>query len=293
MILHRKDEINMRKKEIAIIGGGVSGLTAAIYLSRFGHNVDVYTGYSKGSLATTPIVENFPGFPEGISGEDLLGKMTEQAEKFGTNIIESAVDKVTYDKEDCPVVIDDVGESKTYDACLFATGSTHRKLEFEGSDSQHVHYCATCDGHFYQGKVVAVIGGGDTAFTEALYLANICEHVYLIHRRDSFRASDVLVQRAMKIANIEIITNSVVKEFNENTIVTESDEEICGMSCDGVFIAIGSDFNNELFAHLRHTSRIYHCGDCFEAEISMHQAIIAAGDGARMAIKINEWLLKN
>ena len=281
------------KKSIAIVGSGVSGLTAAIYLSRFGHSVDVYSGYSLGSLATTPMVENFPGFPSGISGEELLGRMAEQAEKFGANIIESAVDSVKLDKEDCPIIIDDVGNDKKYDAIVFATGSTHKKLDFEGSDSQHVHYCATCDGDFYRNKIVAVIGGGDTAFTEALYLSNICSHVYLIHRRDTFRAADVLVQKAKEDPKIEIITNSVVKEFDNETIVIESDVEIAGMTCNGVFIAIGSSNNNELFANLNNVLSIRRCGDCFEAETSMHQAIIAAGDGAKTAIKLNEWLLKN
>lgn len=285
----------MRKK-IVIIGSGISGLTSAIYLSRYGFDVNVITGYTLGSLADTPLVENFPGFPEGISGYDLLDNMQQQAIKFGANIIDEMVEEIDYENNS---VISDCGGVYPYDALIIGTGLNHRQIAFNGQETaiNHIHYCSTCDGALYKDKIVGVVGGGDTALTDALYLVNIAKEVHIFIRRDEFRGTKILVDKILGFENVIVhkssqIINCVNREghlfFEIST--KENNEEI---EMDGLFVSIGFDENNKIITdkfgqnYEKHFNNVWIVGDCWKN--IYRQAIIAAGDGAKTAIDIFNW----
>lgn len=285
-------------KKVIIIGGGISGLTSAIYLSRSGFECKVFNGYSYGSLASSPVVENFPGFPEGIEGVNLLLKMNEQAQKFGAVISDSLITKIDSKKN---IVIDDSNQKFEYDYLVVATGN--KSVEFKAVNSDKfkdfIHYCAVCDGNLYRNQSVMIIGGGNTALTEALYLSNIAKKVIVVIRRNVFRAEKHLVDMIEKKENIFILRNTVITEFNGNdflesvtvkTIYGEK-EDIYKKKIDGVFIAIGNKKNDDLLVNEfgkdyinKLPKNIKLCGDIIEN--NYNQAIIASGDGAKTALEI-------
>lgn len=286
------------KKTVVIIGGGVSGLTSAIYLSRYNFETKVLTGYGYGSLSETPIVENFPGFPDGISGIELLERMEQQAIKFGADIIPASAEKIDFDNS---IVIDDCDEEYHYDALVIATGSKATPLVANGVENcqRNIHYCATCDGVLYKDKRVVVIGGGDTALTEALYLSELAKNVTMVVRRNVWRGTPKLVEKVEKKENIKLMMGCTIKELskNENNISISFNENNENIEVDGIFVSIGSKPNNslfigeyvkyglDLFDHPKvNFGNVWVCGDCLNNKYK--QAIVSAGEGAKVAIEI-------
>jgi len=210
-------------REIIIIGSGPAGLTAGIYAARAGLAPLIIASSVEagGELMNTTEVENFPGFPEGVQGPDLMGKLQEQAEKFGAEVILDDVASVSLTGETKTVT---TGFSGTLEArsIIFATGSAYRKLGLEDEDrlSGHgVSWCATCDGFFFRSKTIAVVGGGDSAMEEATFLTRFANKVYVIHRKDSLRASKVMQERAFSNERIEFVWNSAVVGINGEELI--------------------------------------------------------------------------
>ena len=242
--------------DCAIIGGGPAGLTAGLYTTRGGlENVVMYEkGLPGGAITQSSEIENYPGVTGDITGMDLMNPWPKQCMKFGLKHEMVEVKQITKDGDTFKIIRGDgnIDEAKSVIVC---TGSTPRRAGFKGEDEffgRGVSTCATCDGFFYKGKEVAVIGGGDTALEEALYLAKICSKVYLIHRRDKFRAAPNTVKRALETSNIEVILNSTPCEvYGDNMGVTglkiqNKDGEIRDIEVPGVFIFVGNNVNNEV-----------------------------------------------
>lgn len=238
-------------QEVIIIGSGPAGYTAAIYAARAGFKPVLFASSVEpgGELMNTTDVENFPGFPEGIMGPDLMQKMQEQAEKFGTTILFDDVTAVELKGDVKKVVTADgtIHESKTV---IYATGSAYRKLGLSDEErltGHGVSWCATCDGFFFREKEIAVIGGGDSAMEEATFLTRFASKVYLIHRRDSFRASKIMQTRALEDPKIEVIWNAEVAGITGDDAVSGIDikDTVTGetrhLEVEGLFIAIGND----------------------------------------------------
>ena len=286
-------------KKVIVVGGGCSGLTTAIYLKRANFDVDVFCDYGNGNLTTSELVENFPGFPNGISGFQLLNNMVQQCKNFGVNIIDNKVIEL---KAKDNTVTDDFEIQHKYDILVLATGLKYRKFDLDiQSKFKNVHRCATCDGAFYKNKDVVVVGGGNTALQEALYLSDVCNKVYLIHRREQFRAEPIIVDKVKNKNNIQILYNSKIEqvlstEGNSKFLdVVKTNNKIINVSA--IFLAIGFDANLQLMQpyinssmlynnHLTSTEgfdNIYICGDINN---KYHQAIIACGDGAKVAMQI-------
>lgn len=237
--------------DIIIVGAGPAGLTAAIYARRANKKVLVFEGKNYGGqIVNAHLVENYPGISS-ISGFDLATNMYNQAVNLGTEFKFEMVKKITSEKQ----VMTDKG---TYSAkaIILATGAENRKLNLPMETEyigKGISYCATCDGNFYKNKDVAIVGGGNTALEDALYLSNICNKVYLIHRRDSFRGEENYVDQIKLSDNIELILNSSVVELKGedklNAIVVEnSNKEIRELEVSGLFIAVGQQPKNEIFA---------------------------------------------
>ncbi|ARJ07079.1 thioredoxin reductase [Cnuibacter physcomitrellae] len=238
-------------RDIVIIGSGPAGYTAAIYAARAGLKPVVLASSVEagGDLMNTTEVENFPGFPEGVMGPDLMSKLQEQAEKFGAEVI---LDDVTSVDLTGDVKHVETGYSGSYDSrsLIFATGSAYRKLglpDEERLSGRGVSWCATCDGFFFKGKTIAVVGGGDSAMEEATFLTRFAEKVYVVHRKDSLRASKIMQERAMTNEKIEFVWNSEVTGITgenavealtlRDTITGETRE----LPVQGLFVAIGND----------------------------------------------------
>jgi thioredoxin reductase (NADPH) len=307
-------------KSIAIIGSGPSGLTAAIYTSRASLKTTVFSGIQPGGqLTTTTEIENFPGFVDGIMGPDLMENMQKQAQRFGADVQFAEVRGIKLNSDEGKkkfTVQADTGDVD-FDAVIIASGATARYLGLPGEEAwigKGYHSCATCDGFFYRGKEIAVVGGGDSAMEEAQFLTKFATKVYLIHRNDSFRASKIMLDRAKANDKIEFVTNSAVKEF-----VTEGEDfkgvnledtrtgEIKNIPLSGVFVAIGH-IPNSTFAkglltmdevgYLQPKTRtmsevegIFIAGDVEDKVY--RQAITAAGDGCRAAMDCEKWLEGN
>lgn len=237
-------------RKVIIIGSGPAGYTAAIYLGRAGYKPLVIAGALTpgGQLMNTTEVENYPGFPEGILGPDLMESMQKQAEKFGAEVLLNDVTSVDF-KSAVKLVTTDDGITYKSDAVIVSTGSQVRKLGVPGEleySGRGVSYCATCDGFFFRGKPITVVGGGDSAFEEALFLTRFGSSVTLIHRRNEFRASKIMVDRAKENKKIKFITNSVVDEVHGNdveatsltvrNVITGETQEV---ESAGLFVAIG------------------------------------------------------
>ncbi|MGV7020029.1 thioredoxin-disulfide reductase [Gardnerella vaginalis] len=303
-------------KKVIIIGSGPAGYTAALYLARSGYTPLVIAGALTpgGQLMNTTEVENYPGFVDGILGPDLMEAMQKQAEKFGAQIILNDVVSVDF-KDDLKTVTTDDGETYTANAVIISTGSQVRKLGVPGEQEysgRGVSYCATCDGFFFRGKPIVVVGGGDSAFEEALFLTRFGSSVTLIHRRDSFRASKIMIDRARKNEKIKFVLNSVVQSINGSNedaqsvtvknVVTGETQDI---EASGIFVAIGhlpstSFLNNSIALNEDGTISVqgastktsipgvFAAGDVVDSVY--RQAISAAGMGCRAALDAQAYL---
>ncbi|MCQ2229210.1 MAG: thioredoxin-disulfide reductase [Bacteroidales bacterium] len=306
------------KTKILIVGSGPAGYTAAIYASRANLKPMLYEGMQPGGqLTTTTTVENFPGFPEGIDGNMLMMQMREQAEKFGADIRSGMVSAIDMSKRPFAVTTDD-GEIEA-DAVIIATGATAKYLGL--ADEQRyagcgVSACATCDGFFYRGKNVAVVGGGDTAIEEAMYLSTLAKKVYLIVRRNELRASKTMQERLATVDNIEVMYEHETVGLDgeggvEKAILKyrkgKADEKTVEIAIDGFFLAIGHKPNTELFPGIEtdeqgyikvkgstsHTNieGVFACGDVCDPRY--RQAITAAASGCKAAKDAELWLMEN
>ncbi len=305
---------DIKKVKVLIIGSGPAGYTAAIYAARADLHPVMYTGMEMGGqLTTTTEVENFPGFPEKIEGPYLMEEMRKQAERFGTEINFGVITKVDLSSRPFKAWADGVQEVHA-DAVIVATGATAKYLGLESEQRLRGHgvsACATCDGFFYKGKTVAVVGGGDTAAEEATYLANMCEKVFLVHRRDELRASKAMQKRVFNTPNIETLWNNTIKEVNgvDNveslTLTNTQSGEETEVKIDGLFLAIGHKPNTDIlkgFMDLDETGYIktvpgtsqtnipgvFACGDVQDKHY--RQAVTAAGSGCMAAIDAERWL---
>jgi len=252
-------ENNPQHHKLIIVGSGPAGYTAAIYAARANLNPVVITGIEQGGqLMTTTEVENWPGDPDDLQGPDLMARMLKHAEKFDTKMVFDYINEVELQKK--PFILK--GDSATYscDALIIATGASAKYLGLESEEAfkgKGVSACATCDGFFYRDKPVAVVGGGNTAVEEALYLSNIASKVYLVHRRDSLRSEKILIDRIMEKAkngNIELVWNNNVDEVVGDKmgvtglkIKNKNTDEITLLEVHGVFIAIGHSPNTKIF----------------------------------------------
>ena len=241
--------------DCAIIGGGPAGLTAGLYTTRGGlENVTMFEkGMPGGQITSSSEIENYPGVTGDITGMDLMMPWPEQCQKFGLKHEMINIVRVTK-KDNIFTIHKEDGSTQDAHSVIIGTGSSPRHAGFAGEDEffgRGVSCCATCDGFFYKGKEVVVIGGGDTALEEALYLAKICSKVYLVHRRDSFRSAPNTVTRVEKTDNIEIILNSVPDEVYGDAMgvtgikIKNKSGEIRDINVPGVFTFVGNDINNE------------------------------------------------
>lgn len=298
-------------KNVVIIGSGPAGLTAAIYLARSGLKPTVISGEKPGGqLINTDLIENYPGF-ESINGADLMMKTLTQAENLGTELIYESVENISRNDEYFKINLSS-GDFLDSKSVLIATGASHRHLGVIGEKeftNKGVSWCATCDGPMYKGKTVAVVGGGNTAVMEALFLSNIVEKVFLIHRRDSLRAEKIMQEKLFETKNIECIWNSEVSEIigtkNVESIRVKNNKENSEstLKIDAVFIAIGTipssgfvkdllplDSEGYIISNETKTEipGIFVAGDIVSG--SLKQAIYAAGQGCLASHYIEKYL---
>ncbi len=301
--------------DIAVVGCGIAGLTAALYSARGGMKTRVFEQMLPGGQAASILkLENYPGFPQGVNGADLLAAAMAQAEAAGAEISYQPVEKLKPGRGNEPhLLITGQGELEAR-AVIVATGATPRKLGVARENEltgRGVSYCATCDGALYRGKNVAVVGGGDTALTDGLVLANYANQVYIIHRRDRFRGSRVLQDKAEATSNINLLMNRVVKELRGEgkleellvrDVVTDLERPL---AVTGLFVAVGISPETQFLEgvvtltpsgqvvtdrHLRSSvPRIYAVGDC--RDTPLRQVVTAAADGAVAASAAVEELL--
>ena len=300
-------------EKVLIIGSGPAGLTAAIYAARAGLEPLMIEGMERGGqLMITTDVENFPGFPDGIMGPDLMEQIRKQAERFGTRIVSQDVSKVDFSQRPHKVWVgQDMYEAE---AIIISTGASARWLGVPGEERLRglgVSACATCDGFFFRDKELVIVGGGDTAMEEALFLTKFASKLTVVHRRDEFRASSIMADRVMNHPKIEVAWNSTLDEVVGDEFVTGVvlKDTVTGetreMSTDGVFIAIGHTPNTGVFAgqiDLHETGYIvtksgrtetsvegvYAAGDVSDSEY--RQAVTAAGVGCQAALDAERWL---
>lgn len=304
----------IEKTRIIIIGSGPAGYTAAIYAARADLKPILYQGLQPGGqLTTTTEVENFPGYPDGVDGTKLMLDLQKQAERFGTDIRWGVISSVDFSSRPFKVVAD---ETKTIlaDAVIIATGATAKWLGLETEQKYRgygVSACATCDGFFYRGKDVAIIGGGDSAAEEATYLAKLCRKVYLIHRRKELRASKAMQHKVFNTSNIEKLLGYIPVEITgeknvEGLIVKNAEnDELQNLVIDGLFVAIGHTPNSEIFKGqldmdetgyietIPGTTRTSIEGVFAAGDVQDHvyrQATTAAGTGCMAAIEAERFL---
>ncbi|MBI4395662.1 MAG: thioredoxin-disulfide reductase [Elusimicrobia bacterium] len=305
-------------RDVIIIGSGPSGYTAATYASRANLKPLVLGGFmeggqSGGQLMTTTEVENFPGFPEGIQGPELMQKLRQQAERFGTDVLDKDVIKVDFSSRPFRLWTDE--EEYSARAVIISTGSAAKRLKTEAEErfwNKGISACATCDGALpiFRTKPIAVIGGGDTAMEEALYLTRFGSQVTIIHRRNEFRASSIMLERAKRHPKIQWKTpcalentfgNTLLERIEIKNVSTERTEQI---PANGLFLAIGHDPNTSLFrdqidldqagyiatdGHTRTSvPGVFAAGDCVDH--IYRQAITAAGQGCMAAIQAGRYL---
>lgn len=309
-------------RKVIIIGSGPAGLTAAIYTARANMEPLVFEGLEPGGqLTITTEVENYPGFEEGITGPDLMETMRKQAVRFGAETVFKSITEI--DLSNRPFKMkDEDGKEFTADAVIIATGASARYLGIP-SEQEYKGYgvsaCATCDGFFYRGLKVIVVGGGDTAMEEATYLTNFASEVLLIHRREGFRASKIMIERAKKNPKIKFMLNRTIKEVlgEENMgmkkvtgaiLENTQDGSTEKVDVDGIFIAIGHKPNTDIFkgqlkmddvGYLQtipgsaktEIEGVFAAGDV--ADSKYRQAITAAGTGCMAALDAQHFLIEN
>jgi thioredoxin reductase (NADPH) len=305
---------DLTTRQVVIIGAGPAGFTAAIYAARAALDPLVLGGvYWGGQLMLTSDVENFPGYPEGIMGPDMMNELRVQAERFGAEVRD--VDVIRVDFSQRPFVIETEGQTIRTNSVIVATGATAKRMGAIGEDElfgRGVSTCATCDGWFYREKTIAVIGGGDSALEEALFLTRFANKVTVVHRRDALRASKVLQQRAQENPKIDFVWNATVEEVLggdrvtglrlRDTITGESSE----LPVEGVFVAVGHQPNTALVAgqialdaagyieKQGHDGTATNIPGVFAAgDVRDHryrQTITSAGDGCKAAMDAERWL---
>ena len=301
-----------------IVGSGPAGYTAAIYASRANLNPVEYSGLQPGGqLTQTTTVENFPGYPEGVDGNQMMMDIREQAEHFGADIRDGEIVKVDFSESPYKLTTDS-GHELTADTVIIATGASAKYLGLDDErkyNGQGVSACATCDGFFYRKKTVAVVGGGDTACEDALYLSGLAKKVYLIVRKPFLRASKVMQERVMAAENIEILfEHNTIGLFGVNGVEGahlvkrkgETDEELVDIAIDGFFLAIGHKPNSDVFKQWLDTDEVgyikkidgtprtkvpgvFVAGDV--ADPVYRQAITAAASGCQAAIEAERYLM--
>ena len=300
-------------EKVIIIGSGPAGLTAAVYAARADLAPLMVEGLTAGGqLMLTTDVENYPGFPDGIMGPELMEQFRKQAERFGTRIVTANVSKVDLTSRPFKVWVD--ADEYQAESIIISTGATAKWLGLPSEErllGHGVSACATCDGFFFRDVEVAVVGGGDSAMEEALFLAKFASKVTIIHRRDEFRASKIMVRRALEHENIAVLWNTVVEEvLGENqveglTIRNTKTDEVSDFKTGGLFLAIGHKPNTELFADQLELDDVgyvltpgastqtsvpgvFASGDV--ADATYRQAVTAAGTGCMAAIDAERWL---
>jgi len=307
-------ESDVEKVRCLIVGSGPAGYTAAIYAARANLNPVMYEGMEPGGqLTTTTEVENYPGYPEGVTGPVMMEDFKKQAQRFGTDVRFGMATAADLSKRPFKVTIDGKKVIEA-DSLIIATGATAKYLGLESEEKfkgQGVSACATCDGFFYKGKDVAVVGGGDTAAEEATYLAGLCNKVYLIIRKDHMRASKVMQERVMNTKNIEVLFEHTTKEIVGDmsgvtgAILNNGKGEEVKIDIHGFFVAIGHKPNSDIFKDYIDTDEVgyietepdttktkvpgvFACGDVMDPHY--RQAVTAAGSGCRAAIDAERFL---
>ena len=308
--------MNNQREKVVIIGSGAAGLTAAIYAARANLNPIVIEGIQPGGqLTITTDVENYPGYADVVQGPWMMEQMRSQAIKVGTRIINDIVVKIELKKNEKILVLDS-NKSLTTDTIIIATGAQAKWLGLESENKYNgrgVSACATCDGFFYRNKEVAVVGGGNTAVEEALYLSNICSRVTLIHRRDALRSEKILQDRLFSKKNINIVWNNEVSEIlgdangvNAVKLISTKQNKTVIIKVNGVFIAIGHspstkpfkdvlEMDNEGYiiaqkpgTTITNLDGVFAAGDCVDK--IYRQAVTAAGMGCMAALDAEKWI---
>ena len=312
--------MNTERVKCLIIGSGPAGYTAAIYTGRANISPVLYEGIQPGGqLTITTEVENFPGYPEGISGTQLMDDLRAQAERFGVEIRNGIITKVDFSERPYKITIDDEKQIEA-ETVIISTGASAKYLGLDDEKKyagMGVSACATCDGFFYRKKVVAVVGGGDTACEEAIYLAGLAKQVYLIVRKPYLRASQIMQDRVLSHPKIQVLfEHNTVGLFGENGVEGihlvkrkgEADEEYYDLAIDGFFLAIGHKPNSDVFKPWVETDEtgyiitegatprtrvpgVFAAGDV--ADPHYRQAITAAGSGCKAAIEAERFLSAN
>lgn len=300
--------------DMIILGSGPSGLTAAIYAARANLNPLLVAGLTPGGqLMTTSEVENYPGFPEGVMGPELMQRMLAQAKRFGATVIDGEVTAVDFSNALKKVSV--AKNDYMAKAVIIATGSSPRKLGVKGEDTfwaRGVSSCATCDGAFFKEKAVAVIGGGDSAMEEATFLTRFAKKVYIIHRRDAFRASQIMQDRALNDPKIEVLWNTDVlevlgdKTVNGLKLHDKAKDKIYTLEASGMFLAIGHIPNTAFlkdavaldekgYIQVQDQTRTSVEGVFVAGDVKDHvyqQAVTAAGMGCMAAMDAQKWLVE-
>ncbi|MCS5489448.1 thioredoxin-disulfide reductase [Algoriphagus limi] len=305
---------DLEKVKVLIIGSGPAGYTAAIYASRAGLKPVLYTGGQPGGqLTITTDVENYPGYPEGIMGPEMMEDFRKQAERFGAQIRYGVVTKVDFNQKPHLITVDDSVQLYA-ETVIISTGASAKWLGLESEtrlNGRGVSACAVCDGFFFRGQDVAIVGAGDTACEEASYLSNICNKVYMLVRRDEMRASQIMQKRVLNNPKIEVLWNTETeeilgdKEVTGVRVVNNKTQEKRDLAISGFFVAIGHQPNTEVFKDFIHMDEagyiktipgttktnvegVFACGDA--QDNVYRQAVTAAGTGCMAALDAERYL---